>query len=257
MRSAVSRQFRRARSLPSKPRCCHHRHGGSGVSPTARRQAPVLGDPAVAVGVVVGAGWRAAAVSPPSTGRARNQPPNAQQECQLRRRPSIRPSRAEPSGKRVFPGQREPWNGAGLAGGCSSAGRRVMEMGHTRDTIPPGMAGFTKARMPIGQSPSSTAEDPMSPPTMALGALVGTHPQCQPQVGKVLWPATAAHPLLNKITDAGVSVCNSLSTRILLGRRSSGGTGTPVSWAPPTPRNPNSSPAPPLPRVPAQPYLWM
>lgn len=56
----------------------------------------------------------------------------------------------------------------------------------------------------------------------------------------------AALPFLNKITDAGVSVCNSLSTRILLGRRSKVGRAQPRGCS-----------AHSLPRCHLQPYLWM
>lgn len=70
-------------------------------------------------------------------------------------------------------------------------------------------------------------------PSHSLSTPVGTHLQSQARVGTLRWPPMAARPLLNKITDAGVSVCNSLSTRILLGRRSSGGAGSVARWEPP------------------------
>lgn len=82
------------------------------------------------------------------------------------------------------------------------------------------------------------------PPSHSSSTLVGTHLQSQARVGTLRWPPMAARPLLNKITDAGVSVCNSLSTRILLGRRSSGGAGALVPWEAPI-QIPRCPPAPP------------
>lgn len=84
-----------------------------------------------------------------------------------------------------------------------------------------GDPGCTKGGMPTG-NPSPALPAPTSPHFPPL--------QCSQAAQLELgWSGgpDAALPFLNKITDAGVSVCNSLSTRILLGRRSKVGRAQP------------------------------
>lgn len=221
----MRRQFRRARSLPSK--------AGAVSGPESSGGTP---------------GWGGGAVPCPAPGVPIPRLPvhsrNARRP-QLRRCPSVHPSHAEPSRRRCSRATRA------LARGRAPGRLPRLWAGHAAGA----QAGPPRQQRPPG--PGCPWGEPVGSvsPSHSSGTLVGTHLQSQARVGTLRWPPMAARPLLNKITDAGVSVCNSLSTRILLGRRSSGGAG---ALAPREPGRFQRRVQPPqLPPSAGPAYLWM